>query len=363
MTDEFHPDGLPTPRRYLAMLAIAIGIAMAVLDGTVVNVALPSIARELGASPSASVWVINAYQLTIVVLLLPLASLGERLGYRRIYQVGVAVFTVGSLGCALSESLASLVAARVVQGVGGAAIMSMNGALVRHTYPDAHLGRGIGLNGLVVALSAAVAPSLASGILAVGPWPWLFAINVPFGLMNLCDRPAPAGVGAVLPAVRLDERAAQRRDVRPVLRRLRRADPRRRRAARGRGAPRRRAGRRLPRPARRADGGAADPGRPLPQPRLRAVGDGLGLRLRRLRDHLRGAALLLPVGARARPGRDRPADDALAGGARPRRAARRTAVRPGPGRGARRRRHGRRSRSASRSSAGSRPPPPRSRSG
>ncbi len=185
MTDEFHRDGLPTPRRYLAMLAIAIGIAMAVLDGTVVNVALPSIAGELGASPSASVWVINAYQLTIVVLLLPLASLGERLGYRRIYQVGVAVFTVGSLGCALSESLASLVAARVVQGVGGAAIMSMNGALVRHIYPDAHLGRGIGLNGLVVALSAAVAPSLASGILAVGPWPWLFAINVPFGLMNL----------------------------------------------------------------------------------------------------------------------------------------------------------------------------------
>ena len=113
--------------------------------------------------------------------------------------------------------------------------MSMNGALVRHTYPDAHLGRGIGLNGLVVALSAAVAPSLASGILAVGPWPWLFAVNVPFGLMNLCDRPVPAGVGAVLPAVRLDERAAQRRDVRPVLRRLRRADPRRRRAAGGRG--------------------------------------------------------------------------------------------------------------------------------
>ena len=88
MTDEIHPDGLPTPRRYLAMLAIAIGIAMAVLDGTVVNVALPSIARELGASPSAAVWVINAYQLVIVALLMPLASLGERVGYRRIYQIG-----------------------------------------------------------------------------------------------------------------------------------------------------------------------------------------------------------------------------------------------------------------------------------
>ena len=75
--------------------------------------------------------------------------------------------------------------------------MSMNGALVRHTYPDAHLGRGIGLNGLVVAIAAAVAPSLASGILAVGPWPWLFAVNVPFGLLNLwlvartCRGPRP----------------------------------------------------------------------------------------------------------------------------------------------------------------------------
>ena len=185
MKDEIHPDGLPTPRRYFAMLAIAIGIAMAVLDGTVVNVALPSVARELDASPAAAVWVINAYQLVIVALLLPLASLGERIGYRRIYQAGIVVFTLGSLACALSTSLPMLIAARVAQGVGGAAIMSMNGALVRHTYPDSHLGRGIGLNGLVVAISAAVAPSLASGILAVGPWPWLFAVNVPVGLLNI----------------------------------------------------------------------------------------------------------------------------------------------------------------------------------
>src|SRR4051794_20334092 len=168
MRDEIHPDGLPVPRRRYAVLAIAIGIAMAVLDGTVVNVALPSIARELRASPSAAVWVINSYQLMIVVLLLPLAAIGEKIGYRPVYQFGVAVFTVGSLACALSHSLALLIAARILQGIGGAAIMSVNGALVRHTYPDSQLGRGLGLNGLVVAISAAVAPSLASAILAVG---------------------------------------------------------------------------------------------------------------------------------------------------------------------------------------------------
>ncbi len=185
MPDHVHPNGLPTPRRYFAMLAIAIGIVMAVLDGTVVNVALPSIASQLGATPAASVWVINAYQLVILATLLPLAALGERVGYRRVYQAGIVLFTLGSLACALSGSLPALVAARVLQGLGGGAIMSMNGALVRHTYPDAMLGRGLGLNALVVSLSAAIAPSLASGILAVGPWPWLFAVNVPFGIVNI----------------------------------------------------------------------------------------------------------------------------------------------------------------------------------
>ena len=149
--DEIHPDGLPTPRRYFAMLAIAIGIAMAVLDGTVVNVALPSIARELGAKPSAAVWVDQRLPAGHRRLLLPLASIGERIGYRP----GLSGRDRG-----LHPRLArlrpfggpgrGLIAARVVQGVGGAAIMSMNGALVRHTYPDAHARPGIGLNGLVV---------------------------------------------------------------------------------------------------------------------------------------------------------------------------------------------------------------------
>ena len=118
--------------RWVLVIAV-LGSGLAFLDGTVVNVALPSIARELGASPSAAVWVINAYQLVIVALLLPLASMGERLGYRRVYQVGIALFTLGSLLCALSQSLPTLIAARVVQGVGGAALRSMNGALVRNT--------------------------------------------------------------------------------------------------------------------------------------------------------------------------------------------------------------------------------------
>lgn len=180
-----HPDGLPKPQRYWAMLAIAVGITMAVLDSSVANIALPAIARQLGVAPAESVWVINAYQLAIVVLLLPLAALGERIGYRRVYLAGVALFTVGSLACALSGTLETLVIARVLQGFGAAGIMAVNGALVRFTYPHSSLGRGVGLNALVVSIAAAIGPTVASGILAIGPWQWLFAVNVPIGIVNI----------------------------------------------------------------------------------------------------------------------------------------------------------------------------------
>jgi DHA2 family multidrug resistance protein-like MFS transporter len=175
-------DGLPIPRRYWSAAAIWLALSMAVLDGAIANVALPTIARELGASPSMSVWVINAYQLTITVLLLPLAALGDRIGHKSIYVPGLALFTLGSVGCALAHGLGTLIAARVVQGVGAACIMSMNAALVRATYPARMLGRGIGYNALVLSMSAATGPTIAALILSVASWPWLFLINLPIGI-------------------------------------------------------------------------------------------------------------------------------------------------------------------------------------
>jgi DHA2 family multidrug resistance protein-like MFS transporter len=176
-----HADGLPFPRRYWSVLAIWMAMAMSVLDGAIANVALPTIAGELHASAAASIWIVNAYQLAITVCLLPLAALGEKLGYRRVYIAGVAVFTLGSLACALSHSLPGLTAARVLQGFGAAGIMSINSALVRFTYPQRLLGRGIGLNAVVISVSAATGPSVASAILARASWEWLFAVNVPIG--------------------------------------------------------------------------------------------------------------------------------------------------------------------------------------
>jgi DHA2 family multidrug resistance protein-like MFS transporter len=177
------PDGLPVPRRYWSAAAAILGIAMSVLDSSIANIALPSIAHDFNATKAASIWVINAYQIAILAAILPLASLGEVVGYRRVSQSGMVVFTLASLGCACSNSLLTLSIARVIQGLGAAGIMSTNAALVRFTYPQKMLGRAIGINAFAVATSAAIGPTVASAVLAVAPWPWLFGINGPIGLI------------------------------------------------------------------------------------------------------------------------------------------------------------------------------------
>ncbi|SCC16818.1 MFS transporter, DHA2 family, multidrug resistance protein [Kosakonia oryzendophytica] len=183
--DKSSTDGLPVPLRYGAILTIVIGIAMAVLDGAIANVALPTIARDLNASPASSIWIVNAYQIAIVVSLLTLSFLGDMFGYRRVYQCGLVLFTLTSLLCALSDSLLTLTLARVAQGFGGAALMSVNTALIRLIYPQRRLGRGMGINSFVVAVSSAAGPTLASAILSVASWQWLFLVNVPLGIIAL----------------------------------------------------------------------------------------------------------------------------------------------------------------------------------
>ncbi|WP_428375575.1 MFS transporter [Lichenicoccus sp.] len=178
-------DGLGFPRRAWAMLTVGLAVSMAVLDGSISNVALPTIAAGLHARPAASIWVVNAYQLAITVSLLPLASLGEILGYQRIYRAGLALFVAASLACALSHSLLTLALARVLQGFGAAGVMSVNGALIRFIFPHRMLGRAVGYNTMVVAISSAAGPTAAAAILSVATWPWLFAINLPIGALAL----------------------------------------------------------------------------------------------------------------------------------------------------------------------------------
>ena len=183
-TTETH-EGLATPRRYWAIVAISLALVMAVLDSAIANVALPTISADLNASPAASIWVINAYQIAIVIALLPLASLGEIVGYRRVYQVGLAVFILASAACFMADSILTLSLARVLQGLGAAGIMSVNGALVRYTWPTRMLGRAIGINAVIISLAAAAGPTVASAILSVGHWRWLFGLNLPIGIIAL----------------------------------------------------------------------------------------------------------------------------------------------------------------------------------
>ena len=176
-------DGLPPKLRFWAVVTVGLAIFMTVIDQMIVNVALPTIGAELHEPPSATVWIVNAYQVAIMLPLLPLASAGDIFGYRRVYLAGLALFGLASLGCALASSIEMLVLMRVIQGLGAAGVMSVNMALVRFIHPINRLGYGIGINAVIIAVSAAAGPTLASFILAIASWPWLFAVKVPIAFL------------------------------------------------------------------------------------------------------------------------------------------------------------------------------------
>lgn len=164
---------------------ILTAIVLVVLDGTIANVALPSFARAFHAGPQDAIWVVTGYQMALVMSLLPAASLGESLGFARIFTAGAALFTLASGVCALAPNLPVLVAARFVQGLGGAGIMALTAALLRSAMPPEKLGAALGWNALAVALSAAAGPTIGASLLSVAPWPVLFAVNLPVGLLVL----------------------------------------------------------------------------------------------------------------------------------------------------------------------------------
>ena len=178
-------DGLPPPQRRWAIVTVGLAIFVTVMESTIVNVALPTIGADLRINASSSVWIVNAYQVAIMLSLLPLASAGDILGYKRVYLTGLGLFGLASLGCALAPSLFVLTLMRVIQGLGAAGVMSVNMALVRFIHPLNRLGYGIGINAVIIAVSAAAGPTIASSILAFAPWPWLFAVKVPITIIAI----------------------------------------------------------------------------------------------------------------------------------------------------------------------------------
>lgn len=184
-TDKPGDEGLPGAKRFMAMIAVMTSTTMAVFDGAVVNIALPQIAQTLNVLPGTAVWVSSGYLLAAAMLLACCASLANHLGFRTLFAAGIALFTASSWGCALSSSLTMLVAMRVLQGIGGAATMSIGPAILRSIFPNRLLGQVIGLNALLIATSTAIAPIVGGILLSIWGWPWLFAINIPLGIAAL----------------------------------------------------------------------------------------------------------------------------------------------------------------------------------
>jgi DHA2 family multidrug resistance protein-like MFS transporter len=194
-------EGLPLPRRYWAIVAISFGTALVVIDGAIPNVALPTIARDLGVSNAAVTNVVAVYQLVLVMALLPFASLGERMGYRRMYQYGQVVFMVASALCLLPVNFLELLALRAFQAVGAGMALSVSAAMLRQIYPANRLGTGMGINSVIVASSSALAPTAGGYIAGHLPWAWVFVAAAPLALLSLAlGRALPDPVRRPIPA-------------------------------------------------------------------------------------------------------------------------------------------------------------------
>ncbi len=155
------------------------------MSGSIANIALPTIARDFHVSAAESVWVVNGTLLATTTTLLFFAALGDARGAKRLYLTGISVFTLATLGCALSRSFEMLVLMRVLQGLGGSALIVTTNSLTRALYPKEMIGRSVAINSMFVAVGTAAGPTLGGIILSFAPWPWIFALNVPLAATSL----------------------------------------------------------------------------------------------------------------------------------------------------------------------------------
>jgi EmrB/QacA subfamily drug resistance transporter len=172
-------------RKWWTLGALSFALFMIMLDNTVVNVALPAIQKDLGIGVSELEWTVTAYALTFAVLLLTGGKLGDMYGRRRIFMIGLAVFTVSSLVCGLSSSAPELIGARAVQGVGSALMMPATLSIITATFAAAERGMAIGIWAGVSAMALAIGPLLGGVITEHISWNWIFFVNVPIGILGV----------------------------------------------------------------------------------------------------------------------------------------------------------------------------------
>ncbi|PHM58518.1 putative permease of the major facilitator superfamily [Xenorhabdus sp. KK7.4] len=177
--------GFPTPQRYFAAAAILIGVFMASLDSSIINISLPSISRSLKIDPASAIWITNSYQVASAATMLICASLGSLIGERRFYTIGMILFTLSSFGCGVSHTFPILISMRIIQGISYAIMISVGLGLYRIIFPPHSIGTIFGFNALAFAVGTATGPSLGGMIISYLSWQWLFYINIPLGILAI----------------------------------------------------------------------------------------------------------------------------------------------------------------------------------
>jgi EmrB/QacA subfamily drug resistance transporter len=171
-------------RKWHVMAAVAMGIFLATIDGSIVNVALPTLVRELGADFATVQWVVLAYLLALSTLLLSMGRLGDMVGKKPVYTMGFVVFTIGSVLCGLAPTVYWLIGFRVVQAIGAAMVLALGMAIVTEAFPPSERGKALGLSGTIVSIGIVVGPTLGGLLIDSLSWHWIFFVNLPVGIVG-----------------------------------------------------------------------------------------------------------------------------------------------------------------------------------
>jgi EmrB/QacA subfamily drug resistance transporter len=170
-------------KEWAILLTVLPMTFMTTLDSSIVNVALPTMSRELGTTMAGIEWVVTSYLITICATILLFGRLGDIVGKSKVFKIGIGVFTLGSLFCGLSNSLIMLILSRIIQAIGAGAAMATNQGIITETFPPTKRGRALGMTGTAVAFGTMVGPTLGGLIVSVAPWEYIFLINIPIGIL------------------------------------------------------------------------------------------------------------------------------------------------------------------------------------